>query len=65
MITLDESKEEPVNSTGFFILKLDRAYPPELWEFILESIAGKLGSMNLHGQVECNTINQSKPIRKL
>lgn len=65
MITLDESNEEPVTSTGFFVLKLDRDYPPELWEFVLESIAGKLGSMNLHGQVECSTINQSKPIRKL
>ena len=64
MITLDETKEEPVTSTGFFVLKLDRAYPPELWEFILESIAGKLGSMNLHGSVEHSNSGQSQTIRK-
>jgi hypothetical protein len=47
MITLDESKEEPVTSTGFFVLKLDRNYPPELWEFIHEAIADRLAHMNL------------------
>jgi hypothetical protein len=66
MITLDVSEmEEPVTSTGFFVLKLDRRYPPELWEFVHESIASKLGSMNLHGSVEHSNTGQSQLIRKL
>jgi hypothetical protein len=64
MITLDDSKEEPVTSTGFFVLKLDRDYPPELWDFVLESIAARMGQMNLHGSVECSTTGNSLPIHK-
>lgn len=64
MITLDVSNEEPVNSTGFFILKLDRDYPPELWEFIHEAIADRLAHMNLKGSVECSITGQSITIQK-
>jgi len=64
MITLDVSVKEPVHSTGFFVLKLDREYPPELWRFILESISSNLGSMNLHGIVEHSNSGQSLTIRR-
>lgn len=64
MITLDETKEEPVTSTGFFVIRLDRRYPPELWRFILESISSNLGSMNLHGSVEHSNSGQSLTIQR-
>lgn len=64
MITLDESKEEPVTSTGFFVLKLDRDYPPELWEFIHEAIADRLAHMNLKGSIECSITGNSLTIQK-
>ncbi|MHB1050597.1 MAG: hypothetical protein ACYC09_10990 [Bacteroidota bacterium] len=64
MITLDESKEEPVMSTGSFVLKLDRDYPPELWEFIHEAIADRLAHMNLKGSIECSDTGISITIQK-
>jgi hypothetical protein len=64
MITLDVSNEEPVNSTGFFVLKLDRDYPPELWEFIHEAIADRLAHMNLKGSIECKVTGISITIQK-
>lgn len=64
MITLDESKEEPVTSTGFFVLKLDRDYPPELWDFIHEAISDRLAHMNLKGYIECSITVNSLTIQK-
>ncbi len=64
MITLDDSKEEPVTSTGFFVLKLDRDYPPELWEFIHEAIADRLTHMNLKGSITCSITGNAFTIQK-
>ena len=64
MITLDVSNEEPVQSIGFFILKLDREYPTELWEFVHDAIIDKLAHMNLKGSVECSITGQSITINK-
>jgi hypothetical protein len=64
MITLDASKTEPVTSTGFFVLKLDRDYPPELWEFIQDAIAVRLAHMNLKGSIECKVTGNSLTIQK-
>jgi hypothetical protein len=64
MITLDESTQEPVTSTGFFVLNLDRDYPPELWEFVHEAIADRLAHMNLKGSIECSITGISLNIQK-
>jgi hypothetical protein len=64
MITLNVSNEEPVHSTGFFILNLDRDYPTELWEFVHEAIADKLSHMNLNGTVESSITGESIIINK-
>jgi hypothetical protein len=64
MITLEVSNEEPVHSTGFFILNLDHDYPTELWVFVHEAIADKLAHMNLKGTVESSITGESITINK-
>jgi len=64
MITLDKSNEKPVTSTGFFVLELDKDYPPELWEFLHEAIADRLAHMNLKGSIECSITGISLTIQK-
>ncbi len=64
MITLDVSNEEPVNSTGFFIITLDRKYPSELWEFVEDAVADRLAQMNLKGSIENTVTGNSTTIKK-
>jgi hypothetical protein len=64
MITLDVSNDEPVHSTGFFVLKLDRDYPPELWEFIEDAVADRLAHKNLKGSIESSVTGNSITIKK-
>ncbi len=64
MITLDESNDEPVQSTGFFIITLDRRYPSELWEFVEDVIADRLAHMNLHGSIENTITGNTTAIQK-
>ena len=64
MITLDESQREPVTSTGFFIITLDRKYPSELWEFVEDAVADRLAHMNLNGSIENTVTGNSVTIQK-
>ena len=64
MITLDESQREPVQSTGFFIITLDRKYPSELWEFVEDAVADRLAHMNLKGSIENTITGNTTSIQK-
>lgn len=64
MITLDDSQREPVQSTGFFIITLDRKYPSELWEFVEDAVADRLAHKNLKGSIENTITSNTTTIQK-